>query len=86
MDESIRETTNQCKEDIFDLGINMDLDGGQGERKVMRKFVSNDPQFLKLVTKFKVSLYGGNDLRLIGTLMLSNTCATHRITNDFMDE
>jgi hypothetical protein len=87
VDESIRETTNQGREDIFELRIDMDLDGGQGKREAMCKHGSNDPHFLKLVVESKAPLYGGSDLsRLIGTLMLSNTCATHRVTNGFVDE
>ncbi len=50
VDESIRETMNQGSKDIFELRIDMDLDGGQGERIVMCKPGSNDPHFLKLIS------------------------------------
>jgi hypothetical protein len=34
VDESIRETTNQGRENIFELGIDMDLDGVKEKEKL----------------------------------------------------
>jgi hypothetical protein len=48
---------------------------------------SNHPHYLKLASESKVALYEGCAFsRLIGTLMILNTCATNHCTNGFEDE
>jgi hypothetical protein len=57
------------------------LDGGTDVRE---DFIFNppidDPSYLKLMAKYSVPPYESNELnKLIGTLMILNTCATNRI-------
>jgi hypothetical protein len=60
-------------------GDNVDL-GGYGPTQLEFHLQIDDPHYLKLATKSKVSMYEGCALsRLIGTLMILNTCATHQV-------
>jgi hypothetical protein len=58
---------------------NVDL-GGYGPTQPEFDLQINDPHYLKLAIESKVSMYEGCALtRLIGTLMILNTCAAHQV-------
>jgi hypothetical protein len=60
-------------------GDNVDL-GGYGPTQLEFHLQIDDPHYLKLAIESKVSMYEGCALsRLIGTLMILNTCATHQV-------
>jgi hypothetical protein len=64
------------------------FDGGIDARKdLIHDPPIDDPNYLKLMAESNDPLYEGNELnRFIGALMILNTCATHRVTNGFVDK
>jgi len=66
-------------------GDNVDL-GGYEPTQHESDLKIDDLHYLKLATKSKVTLYEGCALnRLTRTLIILNTCATHRCINGFVD-
>jgi hypothetical protein len=60
-------------------GDNVDL-GGYGPTQLEFDLQIDDLHYLKLAIESKVSMYEGCALtRLIGTLMILNTCAAHQV-------
>jgi hypothetical protein len=79
------------KQDPFtifdDIEFNVDGIGLYESREGVLESTLNDLHFLKLMAKSKIPLFEGSGLNiLIGTLMISNTSATHKCTNGFVDE
>jgi hypothetical protein len=61
--------------------------GAYGPTQPKFDFKINNLHYLKLAIESNVALYEGcAHSRLIGTLMILNTCATHHYTNGFVDE
>jgi len=83
-------------QDVFILGEDRGIERDDGERASsdvrhffndILEFEINDLHHVKLTTKSKIPLYVGSELsRLIGSLVILNTCTTHRCTNGFVDE
>lgn len=69
------------------MDLNIDLRRGEVDMGAARHIGMDNLHYLKLIAESKLHLYDGSELsRLIGTLMLLNTCATHRVTNGLVDE
>jgi hypothetical protein len=69
----------------------MDLDLNDGRGNALGEAILEpsieDPHYIKLTTKFMIPLYPSCELNMLTcTLMILNTCATHRCINGFIDK
>jgi hypothetical protein len=90
-EKSFEHMNKKIKQEFFTFDSNMDLDPNDDRGNALGEVVCEpnieDPHCIKLTTKSMIPLYPSCEFNsLTCTLMILNTCATHRCINGFIDK